>query len=300
MFESAIFRSMGTDVEVLAAPAIPDGAVDRVRSFFAEAESRFSRFLPASELSLVNLSAGRPVQVSELFAEAFGEAVQAAHRTQGLYNPLLLPQLQAAGYTDSFDEMHGIVTMSMRAQPVADYHEIEISDATVTIPAGSLVDLGGFVKGWTVDRAAPLMEASANWCVNAGGDLLVRGPGPNGRGWVVGVEDPFSPETDIGVLLLRDVAVATSSTMRRRWQTTDGPSHHIIDPRTGRPAETDLASVTVLASSVAGAEVLAKQLLLLGLREAHTYAERDEIPVLMVDECGSLMMSSPMEAHFVL
>jgi thiamine biosynthesis lipoprotein len=139
------------------------------------------------------------------------------------------------------------------------------------------------------------MEQEGNWCINAGGDLLALGPGPDGRGWIVGIEDPLAPERDVGVLAVRDRAVATSSTRRRRWTTADGFAHHLIDPRTGRASETDLASVTVVSTSVARAEVEAKQLILLGGREATDLASREGIAALLVDDRGSITVSEWME-----
>ena len=119
---------------------------------------------------------------------------------------------------------------------------------------GTSIDLGGIAKGWLADRAVERIGPNA--LANFAGDLRARGAGPNGEGWPIG----FGTTT----VLLRELGAATSGTAGRRWG--DG-LHHLIDPRTGLPAKTDLTEVSVLAPTGLEAEVLAKTALLLG-REA--------------------------------
>jgi thiamine biosynthesis lipoprotein len=295
-YQSAVFQAMGTEVEVLAAPLLPEGVVERVQRLFESMEQRFSRFRPDSELSLLNLSAGSPFAISQEFLDLLTASIAEAEATGGLFDPLVLPQLQAAGYRESFDSLRDRVQVCQILGGCPTYRDIEISgDGTVTIPAGSGLDFGGFAKGWTVDQAARLMPQDGNWCINAGGDLLAQGGGPDGYGWIVGVEDPLAPGRDVALLRVCDCAVATSSTRRRRWATDEGFAHHLIDPRTGRPSETDLASVTVVSSSVARAEVEAKRLILLGSAPARAYAFRNRLAALFVDDRGSVTASGAME-----
>jgi thiamine biosynthesis lipoprotein len=297
-YEATSFRAMGTDVEVLAAPCLPEASVGKVKSLFAEMEARFSRFLAESELALLNRSAGRPFTASPLMREALGRAVEASRESGGLFSPFLLRDVEAAGYTESIERVRGSERRQRASGPAGAVTPLILED-TVLLPYGCGVDLGGFVKGWTVDRAAALMAPSANWVINAGGDLLARGEGPDGAGWIIGVEDPFAPDRCLVTLAVRDSAVATSSTMRRRWSTQNGAAHHLIDPRTGQPAETDLVSVTVMRTSVARAEVAAKQLLLLGERRALAQAEDKGIPSVLVNDRGGLRSSGAMEGAVV-
>jgi thiamine biosynthesis lipoprotein len=202
----------------------------------------------------------------------------AARRLGGLFDPTLLEAIEAAGYTRSFDYLDCLVEAN---GPVAmgSYEDVELrGDGTIVLHNGVRVDLGGYAKGWTVDSCEELLSGCESWVLNAGGDLLARGPGATGEGWLVGIEDPFDRSRDVGVLLARDCAVATSSRMRRRWMTQLGTAHHIIDPATGRPADTGVASVTVVARSSAEAEVLAKVLFLLGPRGGPRYLETQDGP----------------------
>lgn len=301
VYERSEFRAMGTEVEVLAAPSLPEDAVGRLQTLFESMEARFSRFRPDSELSRLNRSAGSPFVASSVFLGVLKGALAAAEETQGLFDPLILPQLQAAGYRESFESPGGRVQAGRVPAVRPTYRDIDISgDGAVVLPAGSGLDFGGFVKGLTVDEGGRLMQQDGNWCINAGGDLLARGPGPDGRGWTVGVEDPLAPGRDVAVLRVRDRAVATSSTRRRRWMTDVGPAHHLIDPRTGRPSDTGLASVTAFSSSVAQAEVLAKRLILLGGDSAREYASHNRVAALFVDERGGVCVSEWVECCSVI
>ncbi|MGZ8687679.1 MAG: FAD:protein FMN transferase, partial [Gaiellaceae bacterium] len=107
-------------------------------------------------------------------------------------------------------------------------------------------DLGGLGKGYAVDRVAESLSVAGPCLVNAGGDIAIRG-----GSWPVGVADGLTLELSRG-------GVATSGRDRRRWVRGGREAHHLIDPSTGRPAESDLVRVTVVADSATEAEVLAK------------------------------------------
>jgi thiamine biosynthesis lipoprotein len=297
--QKSVFHAMGTEVELLAAGSLPAGARERIEKLFAEVEACLSRFRPDSELSLLNLAAGAPFAASPLLREVLREALRAAARSDGLFDPTVWHAVRAAGYRESLELVGERVQVKSPGRTGA-WREVQVEeDGTVTLPAGAGLDLGGFAKGWTVDRAARLLEGCASWLINAGGDLLARGPGPDGDGWIIGVEDPLVGP-DVSVLRVNDAAVATSSTRRRRWLTTEGVAHHIIDPRTGEPSTTDLASATVVTESASEAEVLAKSLLLLGRSNALRRAEERGLAAVLVSVDGRLDVTPVAEPFVVI
>ncbi len=295
------FRAMGTDIEVIGGPELTGEDRERVQFWFQRVESLLSRFLPESELSRLNRSAGRPFSASALLYRVLADALDAAAASGGLFDPALLNNVRAAGYDRSFEKF-GVGPIPASRPPRVHHAPVRLLPSRrILLPIGAGIDLGGFAKGWAVDRCATILSHHAAWLVNAGGDLLARGEGPDGSGWLVGVEDPLIPGKDVAVLRLFDRAVATSSVMRRRWHTQDGRvAHHVIDPRTGRPSETDIASVTVISDSVAAAEVEAKVLLLLGRREAMRRAEFTGIPAVLVSGAGEMSLVGGAGAYLAL
>ena len=159
-----------------------------------------------------------------------------------------------------------------------------LEDHVLWVPAGVGIDLGGIAKGWTADLAASrAIDAGLPWVlVNAGGDLRIVGDAPEID---VAIEDPEDRAAEIGRLSIREGGLATSSIRSRSW----GPGiHHVIDPRTGAPAETDLLQVTVTAPTCAEAEVAATAALLGGSAAAARAA-------VAVTDDGRVLVGVPIE-----
>jgi thiamine biosynthesis lipoprotein len=249
---------MGCDCELLSVGLAP-GRLDWAATQVASMHSRFSRFLPDSELSRLNSAAGGWTAVSRELEAMLSAALDAFELSGGLVHVGVLPSLLAIGYARPMVE--GPTAAGLLPPPPPALPEmLQVLPGRARLRRGCSVDLGGIAKGWLADGLA--QEIGANALVNLGGDLFARGAGPEGAGWPVG----FAGTT----LMLRDQGAATSGTWRRRWELIgDGGDraesvHHLIDPRTGRPAHTELTEVSVAAASAAKAEVLAKTALLLG------------------------------------
>lgn len=285
------FRAMGTDVTVLAPHASErDEAVitGLVAALFEDAEQRFSRFRVDSELSAVNRADG-PLRVSRPMLETLLAARSSVARTRGLFDPTVGAALIAAGYDRSFAPGALDRDDSPAWPSRARFDEVLIDAAAGVVlrPAHVQIDLGGFVKGRTADAAARLVEGVA--AIDAGGDAVLQGDGPEGDGWLVDVEDPRDADRALLTLRLRNCAVATSAPNRRRWRAGQRAMHHLIDPRTGRPATTDLAQATVVAPCAAEAEALAKAVFLLGAREgARLLAAQPECAGVLVEGAGEV------------
>lgn len=271
---------MGTRVTVVAPEAHADEAVAVVQALFVRWECRFSRFLPDSELSLLNRAAGRPVPVSRLMARVLGVALDAARGTAGLFDPSLGLSIVAAGYDRPFGGLAG-EGPAPRFRPGGGWREIDLDPVarTVTVPEGVAIDLGGIAKGLAVDASLRMLDGLGvpTALVEAGGDLAVLNAPPGGA-WPVEIRE--APGTPV-VSLLRG-ALATSTTARRFWMRGGRPLHHILEPATGRPSETGLRAVTVAADRCGQAEVAATAAMLLGPRRAAEFLELQGLPGLLV------------------
>jgi len=254
---------MGTRAHVIVVGG-PAGLADVAVARIEQLESLWSRFRPGSDTSRLNQGAGARIAVSSETAELVERALDGWRLTAGAFDPTLLGPVIRAGYDRTFE------LMPERTRPGRSHAEpgcagIETGPGWVRLPAGSGFDPGGIGKGLAADMVtAELLAAGAHGvCVNLGGDLRVAGEGPGGGTWTVDVEHPGSAEP-IARIGLGEGAVATSTTLRRRWHVDGEPRHHLIDPRTGVPSDTGVELAAVVAGQAWIAEVLAKAVLLAG------------------------------------
>lgn len=256
---------MGTDCHIVvvgpgAADLVLDGA-DVVRTL----ESRWSRFLPGSEISRLNRSTGNATTVS---AETIGlviTAIGAWELTGGGFDPTLGLHLEALGYDVPFEELAAADRSHLhRVEPTQSSHgcagiEVDHRRSTVTIPPGVAFDPGGIGKGYAADLvAARLMEAGA-WgaMVNLGGDLRVAGTPPSGDAWSVRIAEPAIQDSALATVRLNDAGLATSTTRRRRWHVGGDDRHHLLNPTTGLPQQDGPQLVSIIAGEAWWAEAQA-------------------------------------------
>jgi len=295
----ARFRAMGTDVEVLAVGA-GDAAMATLGALAADAlearEAKWSRFRPTSELCRLNDAAGVPVVVSTDTFTLIARAVDAWRATGGRYDPTVLAALEAAGYDRDFDEVPRTgVDEGGADAPAPGCSTVELDQlvSAVRLPRGVALDLGGIGKGFAADEVSrELLAANVpgvrGVLVNLGGDLRARGDAPTPHGWVIDVDDPLGTERT-GLLAFAEGAIATSTKLRRAWTRGDRTLHHLIDPRTGAPAESGLASVTVVAGEAWRAEVLAKAAFVAGRADGRALIERSGATGLLVTDDGDVV-----------
>jgi thiamine biosynthesis lipoprotein len=260
------FHAMGTEVHLIVGGADDeDDVLDLAQARIDDLEQRWSRFLPDSEITRLNETAGEgPQPVSAITFDVVALAVDEWHRTDGVFDPTVLPALRAAGYTTSFDAMNTSTVSATSTQPSPGCRGIVLDDAALTIalPATTAIDLGGIGKGHAADLVADeLIDRATSGCVNLGGDMRVWGPSPTDEpAWPIALDD--DPSYIVG---LSAGAIATSTIAKRQWRTADGATlHHLIDPRTGEPAQTNIRSVTVIAGDAMTAEIDAKVVLITG------------------------------------
>ncbi|MBZ0291091.1 MAG: FAD:protein FMN transferase [Anaerolineae bacterium] len=265
MIQSVSFRAMGCQVEIkLDTDLKVDALLSQMPAQFEALEDCLSRFRPQSELMQFNALAGEWVSLSDVLFGNIHQAKHMARLTNGLFNPLVLPALVASGYNQSFEQLGP--ASSNPPMIVADWRVIELNVRTmqVRIPVGSAIDLGGIAKGWSAQYIANQLAEYGPCLVNIGGDIVTRAAPAGLPGWRIDVADPDSTG-DLTTLWLRDVAIVTSGVDFRRWTTVEGQSrHHIIDPLTGEPAQTDVRTVTIIHPHPPTAEAYAKAVLLKG------------------------------------
>ena len=236
-------------------------AVGRVRAW----ARILTRHDPGSPLMRLNGDPRTAVPVGPTLAAALDWAHQAGRSTGGLVDVTMLAERLAAeqGVAPTRSPARGR-TWSLVARLDGR------PGGVVVRPPGLGLDLDGVAKGWLADRALRLLDRHPGALVEGDGDLAIRvAPGDS---WEVGVADPHSAGEHLAVFVLdarhaagwRRLGLATSGTSVHRWGRPGGGAHHLIDPRTGLPARTDVVQATVLAGSAAEAETWAKCAVLVG------------------------------------
>ena len=249
---------MGSDVHAIVVGDA--GLLERARMRIEELERRWSRFIPDSEISVLNARRGVPHRVSDDTLALVLRAVQAWRATGGRFDPTVLGDVIRAGYDRPFEGFvirrdGGVSALRRDAGGIV----IDPVAQTVALPEHAGFDPGGIGKGLAADLVATELVSlgAAGVCVNLGGDLRVAGVSPHGdAAWLVAVRDAPDDEP-IAHVAVADGGVATTSRTRRRWTTADGiERHHVIDPGTGRSARTPVLHATAIARDAWRAEVL--------------------------------------------
>ncbi len=258
------FTAMGCEMVVASRRAAETEAAERL---LADWEEIFSRFRVDSELNRVNELAGTAVVVSELFAHVVEVALAVAQETGGLVDPTLGGALEDAGYVADFDELEPDPSPAGPGSRGA-WRLVTCRGRLLSFPENVRLDLNGVVKSLAVDAAMALLRHG--WFVSAGGDLAVRAP--------LVVELPLG-----GAVELRQGALATSGSVKRRWLRGGSVQHHLIDPRTGRPAASPWQQVTVCGSTCLAADVAAKAAFLAG-EAGPAWLDARKLPGRFVDD----------------
>ncbi len=270
MLPRRIDSVMGTDGVLVAVirPAEHADADDSLReaeNVLRNVEAQMSVWLKRSELSRLNrAAAGVEVRLSAASREVLHAARQAYADTDGAFDVTCRPRIELWRWA-ARDGAAPTDAELAAARSASSWEQIRLTqNGAVKQEAGVQVDLGGLAKGFAIDRAVELLRARG-WpggLVNLGGDIRCFGAAPTGQPWNIDVQCPFGNEP-LGTLALTDAAVCTSGNYHRHFEVDGRRLSHIVDPRTGRPAEA-ACSATVVAADALTADIWATALSVLG------------------------------------
>jgi FAD:protein FMN transferase len=245
-------------------------------------EAAASRFRPDSEINALAASAGRPTPVSAALAGLLAAALTAARQTDGDVDPTIGAAMVALGYDRDIAALDPSPRPAISITVAADWSMITLEDRTVTVPAGVVLDLGATAKAIAADHCADRVHhvTAGGVLVNLGGDIATAGPSPEG-GWQVLVHDhDDDPASSVG--LPAGTALATSSTVRRRWRHGEDLVHHVLNPRTGRSADPVWRTVSVAAQTCLAANTISTAAIVRGW-PALDWIRTLDVPARLVD-----------------
>ncbi|MBP3893871.1 MAG: FAD:protein FMN transferase [Atopobiaceae bacterium] len=268
-----------------------DAVVERCQGF----EQALSRTIPTSDVGRINAAGGAPVEVASETAELITLALDYCQASDGLFD------ITIGAVSSLWDFKQGIVPTDEQIEAAllhVGYERVEVSGRTVILAdPQARIDLGGIAKGYVADVLVEQLEDAGvtSGYVNLGGNVKVLGAKPDGSPWRVGVRDPqpgASESDSIARVTLAGGSVVTSGLYERRFE-RDGKSYwHILDPRTGYPAQSDLVSATIVSDLSIDGDGYTKPLFMMGAERALSWAAgQSGLQVLLVGSDGAIDMA---------
>lgn len=257
---------------------------------------------PDSDIYAINHSGGQAASVSKETAELLSFALQMAGQTNGALEPTIYPVLNAWGFTTEENRVPSDTEIAGLLKNVG-YERVRLEGNSIQLEEGMELDLGAIGKGYAGDLTAQVLKKHGitSALLDIGGNIQAIGAKPDGSDWRLGLRDPFSEGT-LGFLEIHDLAVVTSGNYERYFVGEDGKRYgHIIDPITGYPAESGLASVTVIAEQGRLCDALSTSLFVMGLDAAADYWQRyQDFDMILVTEDGEIYLTSGIADSFSL
>lgn len=270
-----------------------DAALDEAVAEIERLDALWS--IASSDGEIARLNAEKQITASADTLALLTRAKEISAATDGLFSTTIAPLMEAWGFTSGDYRVPDEAELSALLAHVDD-EEIAISDSTVTIPADAKVDLGGIAKGFTSARVMEIFRENGikNGILSLGGNVQALGTKPDGSLWRVGLQDPSDERALFATLELADKAVITSGAYERNFEQDGIVYHHIIDPRTGYPAESGLSSVTIVSDDGTLADGLSTALFIMGKEAAVEFwrSHRDDFDMVLLADDGAVTVSA--------
>lgn len=246
-------------------------------------EEEMSKTIDTSDVGKLNASQGQTVQISSDTVQVLMASLAEAEKTDGAFNPALGNVITAWGFgTDSVRVPDDQKLTALLA--ATDYRKVTVEPADNTANTGGMqIDLGGAVKGYALDRIAENLQQNniESAVISLGGSIYAKGTKPDGSSYKIGIRDPYSGENDyMGTILLEGKFVSTSGIYERGFEKDGVWYHHIIDPKTGYPADNGIESVTVVADSGILSDIYSTALFVMGVETGIEFAQQNGLDVL--------------------
>lgn len=261
-----------------------------------EYEQKFSRTIDTSEISRLNSAKGQWVELSEDTIKLIEEAIEYSEMTEGAFDITVAPLTELWHVNDN----EGMIPSEEeieKAKSHINYKLIEIDGNKVRLKdEEAQIDLGGIAKGYIADQLKALMleRGVESAMINLGGNIAVIGTKEDGSNWNVGIQKPFAEQNEvIGSVSVRDKTVVSSGIYERYFQYKGEIYHHILDPDTGYPSDSDLEAVTIIGESSAIADALSTSCILLGSEKGMELIESiPKVEAIFVTRDGKILEST--------
>ncbi|WP_234447960.1 FAD:protein FMN transferase [Viridibacillus soli] len=248
----------------------------KVENWLQYIAKEWSRFEENNELSKLNLlKVGDTMTLSSALYDCLQKANEYSLLSNGLFSPYLKCQIEQHGYNQSFP-FTNTEEEPLQIDAISRYPFEFLNNQKVMKTANQEVDLGGFAKGYAVEKVAEWLQhqgALEYGIVDGGGDMQMWSDGE--KEWTISIAHPIDVASDISYVKMKTGAIATSNRLFRSWTQANTKKHHLLDGRTGEIAKTDVLQATVITNSLCEAEVGAKLCFLLSEEEQQKWFEKN-------------------------
>lgn len=280
-------------------------AVGEVLAELDRLHAKLHAWRPSEVLNLNQAFAkGESAPVDVELASMLAQAGDFARKSDQLFNPALGNMIALWGFhRDTFEPVTpdpAAIARLLDAKPSMDDVRVENGRA-LSRNTEVAIDLGGFAKGWALDRVAAMLHARGvdNALINIGGNVMALG-NKDGAAWKVGLQHPRQPGAMAAIVLHDGEAIGTSGDYQRYFEKGGKRYAHLIDPRTGAPATGMQAATVIVTGKDAGtlSDVSTKSLFIGGRSKALDYAQRfGTRNILLVDAEGVVYMTRSMQSR---
>ena len=293
---STEFFAMDTVMQLTAYGANAGKALPACEEEIAKLDAKLSA--QNEESSLARLNGGEACEDAEVL-EVLADAIAIARRTNGAYDPTVYPLMQLWGF--GTDDAHVPQQEDIDAALTrVGYEALSDVQAPYSLPDGMSVDLGGIGKGFAAKQARNILVSSGieSAVLSLGGNVTLVGAKPDGSDWTVGLQNP-SLDGLFGYVSAKDVSVVTSGGYQRYFEENGERYWHILDAKTGWPAKTGLASVTIVSENDVLADGLSTALFVMGLEKAEEFwRESGDFEAVFLLESGEIFVTEGLKDSF--
>ena len=300
--ETRTVYTMDTVMTLTAYGESSAAALDAAEETLLALDAKLDRHSPSSLVSALDRD-GR-AEDAEL-AALTDAALRVGALSDGAFDPTVAPLLDAWDFTGDAPRVPTETELASLLACVG-LENITVEGSTITLQNGAQLDLGGIAKGYAGDRVRTVLAERGieSAVIDLGGDVGLLGKKPDGSDWRIAVKDPAEPSRFLGVLTAADTFVVTSGIYERGFEENGVRYHHILDPKTGRPAESGLVSVTVVCTDGAWADALSTACFVLGeekslaLRETLAAEKGSRIELIFVTDDGRVRYTDGLSGRF--
>ncbi|MBI4993921.1 FAD:protein FMN transferase [Candidatus Wolfebacteria bacterium] len=293
-------KSLGTDAEIFIAfknKIFAEEKINWAKKTLEDFENKFSRFKKNSELSEFNNLKSGDFYASPIMIDIFKKCFEFHKITNGIFDPTIAEILENIGYNKSFDLLDrnlnlpdfNLKKIKENFSKKSDLSDLIIDEKKLIIkkPENLKIDFGGIGKGYVVDLIADeFKKYFSDFWISIGGDMFLSGKN-NGKNWQIDIQNPFDLAKNAISIEIKNkkAAVATSGISKRNWTINGINFHHIIDSKSGLPAESDVLLATVISNNAASADIFAKSIVIMETKKGLEFINRrNEAECLIIDK----------------